>query len=60
MHAETFGCYLVGVRDGKRITYPVDLSANHDKAALTVPPFIRAIICRRVKVDSSVLDADFD
>ena len=55
---DDFGCYLVGVRDGKRITYPIDLSPNHDRATVTVPPSIRAIICRRFKLDPSVLDVE--
>jgi hypothetical protein len=55
-----FGCYLVRIENYKRKTYPIDLSPNHNLDTVTVPPSQRASICRRYKLDLSVLGADFD
>jgi hypothetical protein len=41
-------------------TYPLDLSPNHNLGAVTVTRSLRASICRRFKLDLSVLEIDFD
>jgi hypothetical protein len=54
------GCYLIREDTQKSTTYPVDLSPNHDLNNIKVPPSQLGSICRRFKLDPSVLDVGLD
>ena len=47
-------------REFQTQNYPIDLSPNHNRDTVTVPPHLRTSICRRFKLDPSVLDVGFD
>jgi hypothetical protein len=55
-----YGCYLVRIENSRRKTYSVDLSPNHNRDTVKVPYDVLRGICRRYKLEPSVLDLDVE